>query len=129
MIREAEAKDVERIVEMGSRSLREGPYKDQLSDNPEATRKLTQNILENHVGKILVAEEDGKLVGLLGLLFYPHPYSGEPIAAEIIWYTEPEYRQSFTALALLRAGGTHGARTRRKTDAIHRADRSSGQSL
>lgn len=104
MIREAQGKDVERIVEMGSRSLREGAYKDQLGDNPDVTRKLAQNILKNHVGTILVAEEDDKAIALLAMLFYPHPYSGEPIASEIMWYVEPEYRQSFTALALLRAG-------------------------
>jgi hypothetical protein len=101
MIREAKAEDVPRIVEMGSRSLREGPYKDLVGDNPERTGQLALEVLQK--GMILVAEEeDGTLSGLLGFIVFPHYFSGELTAGEVMWYVEPEYRKSFTALMLLR---------------------------
>lgn len=100
MIREATEQDIPRIVEMGSRSLREGPYKDLVGDNPERTGKLAFDVLKK--GMILVAELDGELVGLLGFIVFPHYFSGELTAGEVMWYVEPEHRKSFTALALLR---------------------------
>jgi N-acetylglutamate synthase-like GNAT family acetyltransferase len=101
MIREAKSEDIPRIQEMGSRSLREGPYKDLVGDNPEQTGKLALEVMQK--GIILVAEEDGKLTGVLAFIIFPHYFSGELTAGELIWYVEPEYRKSFTALALLRA--------------------------
>jgi GNAT superfamily N-acetyltransferase len=101
MIREANEADIPRIQEMGSRSLREGPYKDLVGDNPEQTGKLALDVLKR--GMILVAEQDAKLVGLLGFIVFPHYFSGELTAGEVMWYVEPEFRQSWTALALLRA--------------------------
>jgi GNAT superfamily N-acetyltransferase len=102
-IRVAEPTDIPRIVEMGSRSLREGPYKDLVGDNPEQTSQLARSVIEMDNGTVLVSEEDGKLTGVLAFVIFPHYFSGEKTAGELIWYVEPEYRQSFTAIALLRA--------------------------
>lgn len=102
MIREATAADIPRLVEMGSRSLREGPYKDQVEDNPEQSAKLAFGVISSQNGRVLIAEEDGKVVGLLGFILFPHYFSGVLTAGEVMWYTEPEFRKSFTALALLR---------------------------
>jgi len=100
MIREAIETDIPRIVEMGTRSLREGPYKDLVGDNPEQTAKLALDVLTK--GMILVAEQDEKLIGLLAFIVFPHYFSGELTAGEVMWYVEPEFRSSFTALQLLR---------------------------
>ncbi|MCU1301968.1 MAG: hypothetical protein JWQ87_2252 [Candidatus Sulfotelmatobacter sp.] len=101
MIREAVEADIPRLTEMGSRSLREGAYKDLVGDNPEQTGKLAVEVMKK--GIILVAEEKGILTGVLAFILFPHYFSGELTAGEVIWYVEPEYRQSFTALCLLRA--------------------------
>lgn len=101
-IREAKEQDIPRLVEMGSRSLREGAYKDMISDNRVQTATLAEQVI-NQSGKVLVAEENGQLVGLLAMFIGPHFFSGEIIATELMWYCEPEYRRSFTAIGLLRA--------------------------
>lgn len=101
MIREANEADIPRITEMGSRSLREGPYKDLVADKPEQTGKLALDVMQK--GFILVSEEDDKLTGLLAFIVFSHYFSGELTAGEVMWYVEPEYRQSFTGLCLLRA--------------------------
>jgi N-acetylglutamate synthase-like GNAT family acetyltransferase len=101
MIREATEADIPRIQEMGSRSLREGPYKDMVGDNPEQTGKLAIEVMQK--GIILVSEENEALTGVLAFIVFPHYFSGELTAGEVIWHVEKEYRHSFTALALLRA--------------------------
>lgn len=88
---------------MGSRSIAEGPYREQLSDNPEVTRELTQKLLTQENVRILVSEDDGKVCGVLCFLLFPHYFSGEMTAGELIWYMEPEYRHSWAAICLLRA--------------------------
>lgn len=95
---------------MGSRSLREGPYKDQVEDNPEASAKLALEVISSRDGRVLVFEEDGKVVALIGFFIYPHYFSGIMTGHEIMFYVEPEYRRSLTAMCLLRAAERH-ART------------------
>jgi N-acetylglutamate synthase-like GNAT family acetyltransferase len=102
MIREATERDIPRIVEMGSRSLREGPYSAEI-DNPEQTAETALQVVQG-AGKVLLAEENNKVVGLLGFIVNNHFYTGERTAVELMWYVEPEFRKSWTAVALLRRG-------------------------
>lgn len=101
-IREATEQDIPRIVEMGSRSLREGPYSDEV-DNPEQSLKTALEVLRSENGKILVADFGEKLIGLLGFVLYPHYFTGKMTAIELMWWVEPEHRASWTAIMLLRA--------------------------
>ena len=102
MIREAEAKDIPRIVELGSKSISEGPYRDQLLDNPEVTRSLTAKMLSSENAHVLVAEDADGVFGLFAYILFPHYFSGELTAGEMIWYVVPEKRAgSPTSLELL----------------------------
>ena len=102
-IREALNEDVSRIVEMGSRSLVEGPYREHLADRPDITAALAKKLLmETERAEILVAESESKLIGLFAFIVFSHYYSGESVAGEMIWYVEPEARKgSNAALELL----------------------------
>jgi hypothetical protein len=110
MIREAKEADVARIVEMGSRSLLEGPYKDMLADKPEVTAALAKKLLDMGNAKILVSEVGDELVGLFAFIIFPHYYSGETVAGEMIWYVLPEARHSNKALELLWAAESMAAK-------------------
>lgn len=103
MIRLATAADIPRLVELGAISLKNGPYKDRIKDKPEAARKLAETLIEN--GKVIVVEFEGAVVGLLALAFFPHYFTGEKTAAEVMWYVLPEWRQKIgmDAIALFRA--------------------------
>lgn len=101
MIRAAEEKDIPRIVELGSQSLAEGPYKDLLADKPEVTGNLAARLLNLDTAKILVAEDDGVIVGVFAFVVFPHYFSGETVAGEVIWYVQPESRRGSNALELL----------------------------
>ncbi len=102
MIREAAATDIPRIIEMGSRSIGEGPYSAILADKPEVTTRLAEKLLTAPNAKILVSEaEDGRVYGVFAFILFDHYYSGEFVAGEMIWYLEPEARKSGMALELL----------------------------
>lgn len=89
-IRIADESDLDRISELGSRSLQDGPYAGIIEDKPEAARKCAIWVMQT--GKILLAEEDGEVVGLLGFITADHHFSGQRYAVELMWYVEPEHR-------------------------------------
>lgn len=98
-IREAQSTDIERIIELGSRSLQDGPYAGIIKDVPAQARKCAEAVLEG--GKILLGIEDGKVVGLIGFIFARHHFSDQPYAAELMWYVEEERRKGGMGLQLL----------------------------
>lgn len=100
MIREATEKDIPRIVELGSRSLADGPYKDLLADKPEVTTDLAVRLLNLKTAQILVADE-GQIVGIFAFVVFPHYFSGETVAGEVIWYVIDEARKTNIPLELL----------------------------
>lgn len=97
-IREANQSDLDRITELGSRSLKDGPYAGIIEDKPEVAREFATKVLTT--GKILVAEAAGRVVGLLGFIVADHHFSGQRYAAELMWYVEPEHRKSSLGLDL-----------------------------
>lgn len=102
MIRAATIADVPRIVELGSRSLVDGPYKDMLKYTPEKSAQLALQVIEKSNGKILLYQNDGgNVVGLLAFIIFPHYFTGALTATEIMWYLLPEERAGGGALKLL----------------------------
>lgn len=99
-IREANESDIPAIVKLGSRSLLDGPYKDKIKDNPEQSAETALTIIRKS-GKVLVWEEDNQITGLLAFIMFPHYFSGELTAGEMMWYVVPEARKGGAALKLL----------------------------
>lgn len=99
VIREATEEDLPRVGELGSLSLIDGPYAGIIEDNREQSRKCAEWVLAN--GKIVVAEEDGQLVGMLGFVTTLHHMDGQPYSSELIWFVLPEHRKGGAAIKLL----------------------------
>ncbi len=97
-VREAKAEDIPVIVAMGREFLKTGPYSDQL-DNPSQAKDIAELVLKN--GHILVSESDGSVNGMFAFIVFPHYYTGELTAGEMIWYVKPESRAGGVALRLL----------------------------
>jgi acetyltransferase (GNAT) family protein len=100
VIRNATPADIPRLVELGSRSLREGSYHGKYGDNPEVTTKLAERALQSPHARVIVADVDGVVVGLFFFVVYPHMYTGQLVAGEMMWYVEPEHRAGATGLKL-----------------------------
>ena len=102
MIREATEDDIPRLVEMGRRFIEESPYKEFIASNSEQMESLVGQILANPQGRILLSEKDGIPNGMLALIAFPHYFSGEIIAGELVWWVDPEARAGGTGLKLMR---------------------------
>jgi GNAT superfamily N-acetyltransferase len=91
-IREATAADVPRLVEMGRRFRAESAYALRLADNPAQMATMAEYLIASDNGLVLVVERDGLLVGMIGVLVFPHPLSGALTAGEVVFWVEPEHR-------------------------------------
>lgn len=91
MIRFATLEDVPALVEMGKRFLRESPYHAFLAENPARMYELIAGLIEGS-GGVLVSSMGDKITGMLGYILHNHFISGEPMAGEVFWWVEPEYR-------------------------------------
>lgn len=91
-VRPATPFDKDRIIEMGRSFLLSGPYRDEITDNPEQVNRLVDWLFEQPIARILVFEEDSKIQGVLCFIIYPHYFSGELCANELIWYVEADHR-------------------------------------
>lgn len=110
-IREATAADVPAIVAMGCQFLRETAYGLHVQENPSQMAILVESLIDG-AGAVFVAERDGGYIGMLGLVAFSHPMSGEPFASEMFWWVDPAARRS-GAGARLFARGEQWARDER----------------
>jgi GNAT superfamily N-acetyltransferase len=90
MIRPACIADLPRLVEMGRRFRGETTYHEYLADNPEKMAELATKLIATD--GLLVAERDGRVIGMLGYIIHTHFISGQVMGGEIFWWTDPESR-------------------------------------
>jgi GNAT superfamily N-acetyltransferase len=77
---------------MGERFITETVYRGRIPVNPAQMTALVATLLQGDVGTIFVAEREGALVGMIGLMAFMHPIGGEPTVTEVFWWMEPEHR-------------------------------------
>lgn len=90
-IREATEADVDALVTMGTHFLG-SVYAEKIRANPVALRRFSEGLLASPDAVIYVAEVHGAVVGMMGLMRYVHPMSGELTASEVMWWVNPERR-------------------------------------
>ena len=100
MIRRATMDDHERLAELGQRFL-ESDYAGRTKVDPARLYDSVGSIIANESGAVFVSGSDATLTGMIALLAYDHPFSGERTAFEVVWYVEPEARGD--GVRLLRA--------------------------
>jgi len=76
---------------MGLRFIRDTGYCRHIEGDPAAMAKLFDGLIDGG-GAIFVSERAGIVVGMLGLLIFTHPFSGEKVASELFWWVEPDSR-------------------------------------
>ena len=101
MIRRATDADIERLMDMGERFVRETEYRSLVTLKPERLAASIANVLAAPGGAVFVSGSDATLTGMIAMLVYDHPFSGERTAFELVWWVEPEARGD--GVRLLRA--------------------------
>ncbi len=100
-IRPAVLADVPTLVDMGGHFLEQTAYRDVIAHSPAQMTALASFLIAGEMSTVLVAEQSGAIVGMMGLVAAPHFISGELSAGEVFWWMEPDARGA--GLRLLRA--------------------------
>lgn len=100
-IREATVGDVDALVRMGEQFLG-SVYAQKIHANAVALRATAEGLLASLDAVIYLAAVQSRVVGMMGLMRYRHPMSGELTASEVMWWIDPEHRGS--GVRLFRVG-------------------------
>lgn len=93
MIRDATEDDIPRLVEMGERFLTETGYHGRVAVNPRAMARTVAQLLVSEQGAVFVSSDHaGTVIGMIGLLLFENPITGELTVSELFWWVEPEHR-------------------------------------
>lgn len=102
MIRKAVKSDVAQIVGMARKFYATTDYSSWADFCEETVRDLTESMVENHL--VLVAEKEGRLVGVVGLFVAPFMFNKRKTGAyEVVWWVDPEQQNAGVGSALLDA--------------------------
>jgi len=114
-VREADLNDLQDVVRISLESLDFGPYKEIVKRSPQHAEALVNRLLTGTDGVVLVSETNGNIDGVFAFIVFPHFYSGEMTAGELIWYVTAEARTMHSfgdsiAFDLLSAGEKKAAK-------------------
>lgn len=84
--------DLDSLVAMFRQFVASTQYRRYVGDSAEAVTGFLGSLIVNPCAAIFVAEDAGVVVGMLGVLAYVQPMSGESVAGELFWWLNPEKR-------------------------------------
>ena len=104
-MRVAGTEDFEDVKRLAVCFYKASPYADLCLDDAKISALITEYLTSNPKDKIVfLAEENGKAVGILAAAALPFLLnSTDRIAAEAMWFLEPEHRKGRKGLQLLDA--------------------------
>lgn len=99
-IRKATLADVPEIVRMSAAFYPNTHYEQWCEMDEDSVAGLATGLIENDV--FFVAEQDGALVGMVGVMLVPFLFNRDHLfATEIVWWVAPEVRGTSVAARLL----------------------------
>jgi GNAT superfamily N-acetyltransferase len=103
LIREATPADREAVLDLGERFITAPPYNALFPTfNREHAATFGFDLLL-HWGVVIVAEQEGQIVGALLIEALPHVFTGtSEIAKEVVWFMAPEHRRGLAGVKMLR---------------------------
>lgn len=100
-VRPATLLDLDAIVEMGARFYAVSGYTETHGPYDSQSAAAT-GVLLLHRGVVLIAERDGKPVGMIGLVLAPFLFNAaRKTAHEVMWWVDPDARASRAGLLLI----------------------------
>lgn len=105
IIRQAKPDDVPRVMEMVTAFLNATSYKTITPDRDLLGHRIA-GFISGLTGKLLLAEQDGQVVGMIAAVVYPHLLTGVMQGSEIVWWVDEDARKSGAGLQLLAAAET-----------------------
>lgn len=101
MIRPATHEDIAVIAELGQCFFNESGWSDVAEWDDASIRQTLAHLIENEGGILLVAEHDGRIVGMTGGMVHPLYFNHAHLTGqELFWWVEPEHRKGVGAALL-----------------------------
>lgn len=69
--------------------------------NPETCANSLEQLMNNPMGKVIIAVSEDKIVGMIGVYAINSLFSDHIVAEELIWWVDPDYRQGGVGQSLL----------------------------
>jgi hypothetical protein len=101
-IRTAKLRDMPELLRMAERFIETTEYRGLIAFNPEQVENLMGALIQRPDALLIVADDGGALVGMIGFICYRHMVSAERVASEAFWWSE----KPRVGLKLLRAAET-----------------------
>lgn len=101
MTRAATVEDIPAIV-MLALAFSEAEYREFVVSTPEALAEVARLIIAGPMTAGCIHEQDGVIVGMIGMMASTNPFSGEIVASEVAWWMTPKARGGSGAMRLLR---------------------------
>ena len=111
MIRAAELSDIESILVLGERFFNKTEYSNHAEFSKETTAETLKHLISDDNGILLVLENDGVIVGMVGALLYPFYMTGELTGQELFWWCEDKGKGLSLLTELEQAAKNKGAKT------------------
>ena len=96
-IRPATLADVPRLVAMARQQIA-ATYGDAVPDSPAQVEATVTSLVTEPSGACFVAEREGAVIGMIGLIASLNHASGLPTASEVMWWMDPAARGGGVAL-------------------------------
>ena len=91
-IREGTADDLPRIVAMFADFVSSTQYAQYVGNDPKYSADMMRRMMESPDCAIFVVDSDDGVIGMLGVMVFIQPFSGEKIASELFWWLDPKHR-------------------------------------
>lgn len=102
-IRNATIDDVDALVELGEMMHAESPRYRALTYDPVKVAGIALHLIYDPAAQVLVAEQDGQLIGMLAGMIVEHFFGDDCYATDYVFFVRPEHRGSSAAPRLYRA--------------------------
>jgi GNAT superfamily N-acetyltransferase len=90
------------VLRMGERFYRSSHYIGMADFCRDSACKLVQMVIDT--GVLMIAEQDGQDVGMVGLVVAPFMFNNDKLGAyEVFWWVQPEARGGMAAWRLLKS--------------------------
>ncbi len=91
--REATADDLPRVVAMFAEFVATSQYRHYVGNDPRHSAAMIQTLIDDPDRALFVVDDaEVGVIGMLGLLIFTQPFSGERVASELFWWLDPAHR-------------------------------------
>lgn len=92
MLRLATPEDMPSLIKLAVTFIRQSPYKDEPYDEDEIRDLLSILLRDRNKGIVVLLMKDDLPVGFIGGMLTKMFFSKDPLATEIFWWVDPQYR-------------------------------------